>query len=95
MASLFHSRTFSGFGETVVAAAFVVVLRIGTLFQFFNEAFFQQALDGAVQRARAEANLSAGSLADFPHDRVAVAVAIGKRDENVESVPRKKKGSHG
>jgi hypothetical protein len=24
-----------------------------------------------------------------------VAVAIGKRDENVESVPRKKKGSHG
>jgi hypothetical protein len=24
-----------------------------------------------------------------------VAVAIGKRDENVESVSRKKKGSHG
>src|SRR5271169_5813754 len=95
MASLFHGGAFSGFGETVIAAALVVVLGIGTLFQFFDQALFQEALDCAVQRAGAEANLSAGSLADLLHDGIAVAIAIGERHENVESVPGKKKGSHG
>jgi hypothetical protein len=95
MTSFFHGGATAGFGEAVVAAAFVVVLRIGTFFQFFDEALFEETLDGAIQSAGAEANLSARSLADFLHDGIAMTVAIGERHENVESVPGKKKGSHG
>jgi len=95
MTSFFHGGATAGFGKTVIAAAFVVVLRIGTLFQFFDEALFEEAFDGAIQSAGAEANLSARSITDFLHDGIAVAVAIGERHENVESIPGKKKGSHG
>src|SRR5580693_5807676 len=47
MAGLFHRGTFAGLGEAVVAAAFVVVFGIGTLFEFFDEALFEEAFDGA------------------------------------------------
>jgi hypothetical protein len=94
MTSFFHGGATAGFGETVIAAAFVIVLRIGTLFEFFDEALFEETLDGAIERAGAEANLSARSLADFLHDGIAVAVTISEGYENVKSISGKKKGAH-
>jgi hypothetical protein len=91
MAGLFHGGAFTGFGEAVVAAALVVVFRIGALF----ETLFEEAFDGAVERAGAEPNLAAGAFGDFLHDGIAVAVAVGERDENVESVTGKKERAHG
>ena len=95
MASFFHGSAAACFGETVITATFVIVLRIGALFQFFDEALFEETLDSAVERAGAEADLSARSLADFLHDGIAVTVAIGEGYENVKSVSGNKKGSHG
>jgi hypothetical protein len=95
MASLFHGGTFTGFCEAIVAAAFVVVFGIGALFEFFDEALFEEALYGAVERARAEPNLAAGAFSDFLHDGITVAIAIREGNENVECVTGKKKGSHG
>src|SRR5580692_1260475 len=94
VASFFHGGTAADFGEAVVASAFVVVLGIGTFLKFFDEALFEEALDGAVKRAGTEANFTASPLADFLHYGIAVAVTISEGYENMKSVPGKKKGSH-
>jgi hypothetical protein len=71
------------------------VLGVGALFEFFDEILFEEALDGAVERAGAEADFAGGAFGDFLHDGIAVAVAVGEGNENVKSVAREKEGSHG
>src|SRR5580658_888157 len=94
MASFFRGGAFTGFGEAIVAAALVVVFGVWALFQFFDEALFEESFNGAVERARAETNLAARAFGDFLHDGIAVAVAVGERDENVESVTGKEERAH-
>lgn len=94
MASFFHGGAAAGFGEAVVAAAFVVVFGIGALFEFFDEVLFEEALDSTVEGAGAKADLAGGTFSDFLHDGIAVAVAIGEGDENVKGVTGKKERAH-
>jgi hypothetical protein len=86
MAGFFLSGAASCASDAVIAAADVVMLGIGTLFEFINEAGFEKAFDGAIERAGAELNFAGGALGDFLHDGIAVAIAIGQGDEDVEAI---------
>src|SRR5690242_10955036 len=70
--------------EAIVTAPLVVVLRRRTLPYFADQALLEQSLDRPIQRARAEFQRAAGPLGDVLHDRVAVAVPVSQRDEDVE-----------
>ena len=73
-------------GEAVVAAAGVVELARGAVAGFFDEAFFDQALQGAVERRGPEADFAGGAVENFLHDAVAVLFAGGEGKEDVEPV---------
>jgi hypothetical protein len=95
VAGFFHGGAAAGFGEAVVAAALVVVLGVGALFEFFDEILFEEAFDGAVEGAGTEADFAGGAFGDFLHDGIAVAVAVGESYENVKGVSGEEEGSHG
>jgi hypothetical protein len=73
-------------GEAVVAAAGVVELAGGAVAGFFDEALFDQALQGAVEGGGPEADFAGGAVKNFLHDAVAVLVIGGEREEDVEPV---------
>jgi hypothetical protein len=56
--------------------------------KFFDQALLQHAADGTVKRAGTECDLAIGTRGDVLHDGVAVAVAIGERDQDVEDSGR-------
>src|ERR1700730_3009921 len=70
--------------DAVVAAPHVVFVRIGPLVELLYQSVVQQALDRAVERARADAQLPVRARGHVLHDGVAVALAVGDGDENVE-----------
>ena len=77
-------------GQPVVAATLVIQRRIGSLIGFFDQALVEHPLDRAIQRARPHPNNSAAQLADIPHDRVTVLLAIGERHDNVHDRRRQR-----
>src|SRR5262249_8685004 len=70
--------------DAVVAAPRVVLLGIGALIELFDETLAPQPVDGAVERPGTELELALGARRDVLHDGVAVAVAVGKGDEDME-----------
>src|SRR5271165_6065554 len=72
--------------EAVVTSAGVVEFARGAVAGFFDQALFDQALERAVKGRRPEPDFAAGALENFLHDAVAVLVAGGKREEDVEPV---------
>ena len=71
-------------GQAVVAAAFIVQVRVGAFIGFLDHPGFQEALDGAVQGAGAHLDPAAGALGHFLHDGVAVAFAVRQRQQDVK-----------
>ena len=69
----------------------VVELRRGPGAQLHDEPFDQQALDDAVERARAELHLAGRLLLDLLEDRVAVLVSIGQGQQYVEHRRRQRR----
>ncbi len=51
---------------------------------FFDELLFEERLDGAVQRSRAQSHTAAGLLSDLPHNGVTVQIVIRKRKQNLK-----------
>ena len=51
-----------------------------------DQAFVQQALHDAVERAGAETNRAAGEPLDILEDLIAVRVAVGERHEHVHYI---------
>jgi hypothetical protein len=74
--------------QAIVAPTLVVVGRIGSLAQFFDERGFQQPLDHRIERARTQTDTPTCPVSDVLQDGVAMAISIGERDENIEGVPR-------
>lgn len=72
--------------EAIVAAASVVKFARGTVAGFFDETFFDQALEGAVERGGPEADFAIGAVEDFLHDAVAMLFVGGKGEEDMEPV---------
>src|SRR5688572_310062 len=66
-------------GETIRRAALVAA---GS--RLANHAVGEQALDDAVERARAQDHLTAGPLLDLLEDRVAVLLAVGQGQQHME-----------
>src|SRR5262245_21696395 len=66
-------------GQRVVPAPLVAARRVGAVAQLLDEALFEHAPDGAVERARAETDPAVGPRGHVLHDGVAVAVAVRKR----------------
>src|SRR5687768_344552 len=56
-----------------------------------NQPLREEAFDDAVERAGAQPDGPAGETLDLLHDRVAVRVAVGQRDEDVEHRGRERK----
>jgi hypothetical protein len=64
------------------------VLWVGTLLELFDKTLLEEAFDGAVKRAGAQADFAAGALRNLLQDGIAVAVAVSERYEDVEGVAR-------
>ena len=62
----------------------VIVRRRWTLPRFDHEPVGEQAFDDAVERARPELDAGVRSRGNVLDDRVAVAVAVGQRDEHMK-----------
>src|SRR5437868_11903407 len=71
--------------DPVVAPPRIVATGALPLVELLDQPVVEHALEGAVERAGAEAQRAVGARGDVPHDRVAVAVAVGERDEDVEN----------
>ena len=97
---LLHSRgeaprpaappTESASGVPGADGPFVVVIGIGALAQFLDQLGGEQALDHRIESAGTEADAPARPLGDVLEDGVAVPIAIGERDEDIERVPRQR-----
>src|SRR5688572_28605099 len=70
--------------QPVVPPPLVAAVGIRTISQFLDEPLLQHAADGGVERARALHHLALGARSDVLHDRIAVAVAVGQRDQDVK-----------
>ena len=85
---------FGGFAaqrrEAVIAAALVVLIFAGALVfaEFDDESVFEEAFDEAVECSGAEAKFTGRAGGDVLHNAVAVLVAIGEGDEDVEGLGR-------
>jgi hypothetical protein len=75
------------FGQAIVPAPLVVVIRIRTLRQFFNETLFEETLDRRIERAGAEPNRTVGTVRNILHHRVAVAIPVGERYKDLKGIP--------
>src|SRR5262245_3001499 len=79
-----------GFGARDIAAKRREVVRppagrVGAARRSFsNQPFGEQTFDDAVERACTQPDGAVGQTLDFFHDRVAVRLAVGQRDEDVE-----------
>src|SRR5438067_4195485 len=71
--------------DPVVAPPRIVATGALPLVELLDQPVVEHALEGAVERAGAEAQRAVGARGDLLHDRVAVAVAVGERDEDVEN----------
>jgi hypothetical protein len=74
----------SGRREVIVAAAFVPRLMFAAAFNFFDETFFEQGLNGAIERAGSQSHTPRGLFFDAPHYGIAVQILVGQREQNVE-----------
>src|SRR6266540_1498638 len=83
----------SGFGlrhrgaerrDSVVAPPLIVVFGRRAIACFDEKALLEHALDRAIQRAGAELQFSAGTRFDVLDNRVAVAVLVGQREQDVK-----------
>src|SRR4030095_4808571 len=71
-------------GEPIVATPFVAAGRIGAFAELLDHPLLEHPANRTVQRAGAQLHLALGPGGDVLHDRVAVAIAIGERDQDVE-----------
>ena len=71
-------------GDAVVATPLVVFFGGGPFAGFDDEALLEQTLNRSIQCPGAEFQLAAGARGHVLDDRVAVAVVVGKRHQNVE-----------
>src|SRR5688572_27795331 len=77
--------------QPVVAPAILVGLVVQRDRQLLDQAVDQHALNRAIERAWAEARLAIGEALDVPHDAVAVRLAVGERQENMEDGRRQQR----
>ena len=70
--------------HVVVPPPLIVEFRSGPLVDFDDQALRQEAVDGAVERARVDLDGPAGPLFHRAHDAVAVLIAFGQREEYLE-----------
>src|SRR5688572_17778013 len=68
--------------QAIVAAAFVVVLRVRAFVRLLDHFLFEEPPNRRIEAARAQAKRAAGAVEDILHHGVAVALAVGKRDED-------------
>jgi len=68
---------------------------IRTLGELFDQSLLQQTPDRGVERAGAEPHRARRARGDLLHDRVAVALPVGERNEDVEGVARERERPHG
>ena len=77
--------------QAIVAATLVIVSGVGSFAQFLDELGFEQPLDHRIKGAGTQADTSVCAFSDILQDGVAMAIAIGQRDEDIEGVPRQRK----
>src|SRR5690606_19066496 len=70
--------------QPVVATTLIPSIRRRALLQLLHHALLEEPLDRAVQRPRPQPHLPSRPLFDVPHDRVAVALSIHQREQDVE-----------
>src|SRR5687768_14295951 len=70
--------------KPIVTATRVVRFRVRSFFRFFDESVLKQAIDRSVQRSGSEANGAHASFSNGSHYRVAVSLAIGKGEQDME-----------
>jgi hypothetical protein len=71
-------------GQAVIAAAGVVKFGSGTFVGFLDQAGFDEALDGTVESSGPQTDFVVGAQEDVLHDAVAVLLAGGKGEHDVE-----------
>jgi hypothetical protein len=76
--------SFAETSEPIIAPALVGARRVGTFGQFFDQALLEHAADGTVKSSGAQLDLALGPGCDILHDGVAMTVAIGERDQDME-----------
>ncbi len=80
---LFRNRqTFRG--QPVIAATIVVWFVVQGDRQLFDQSVYEHPLNGPVERAWTEPRLTVGESPDVLHDPVAVCIAIGQRQQDME-----------
>jgi hypothetical protein len=70
-------------GDVIVPPTLVVGAR-AALFHFDDQPLLDHARHRAIQRARAQPELAVGARFDVLHDRVAVTVRLGQRQQDVQ-----------
>src|SRR5580704_10911806 len=78
-----------GCREVIVTAAFMPRFVLCVTVNLFNETFFKQRLNRAIECARPQPHSALGLFLDAPHDRIAVQILISDREQNVEGGGRK------
>jgi len=72
------------FRQTIVAAALIIVGRVWALGTFFDQVIFEQALDGAIERARTQAQPATRLCGYLLHDAITMFLAICQSEQDVE-----------
>ena len=83
-AHLGHRHGAAVVRQAVVAPALVVERGVRPLVAFDNQPVLLEALDQAVERSGAQGDLAFGPPLDFLDDRVAMLLAVGQREQDLE-----------
>src|ERR1700722_18332355 len=72
LTGLFERGLPAGGSQPIITPPFIVMLRVGTFFEFLNQTFFEQSFDSTIQRAGAQAHGAAGAFGDLLDDGIAM-----------------------
>ena len=81
----------AGRRQPVIPPPLVILLGVPPLVQLDDEPLLEQPLDRRVQRSGVQLRPAACPLRDLLHDAVAMAVSVGKSDQDMESGRREGK----
>ena len=70
--------------QLVITPPLVVVQRVGAFVEFFNQPAFEQPRERTVERAGMQRDGAGRPPFDLAHDAVAVLLAVGKGQQNLE-----------
>src|SRR5215467_15718073 len=78
-------------GQPVIAASGIIQFRRGAFVRFLDEFGLYQAFDRSIEGSGPEAHFSRSAIQDFLHDPVAVLLAIGEREHDMEPLRFKRR----